>query len=897
MWKIGAFKLDPHAFELSKGGEPVAIQRRPLDLLLCLLVNRERVVSREELLEEVWGGVSVSDGALATAIYELRSALEDHERAADERYIVTVRGKGFRFRGPVQRQESTRAIEEGVPYIGREKLVDDLRKAMKAARAGEGSFHLIEGAAGMGKSRLVHELTHAAKGIAIRGAWCEPGAPPYWVWMQLWRQLSNEADGDEFGRELHWVLPSDDLGDAESFQFERAQEMFALLERASQRSPIAIVCEDLHWADAPSVALLESISMRIRQLPVIVLATARHDGAHASARLGRAPTVRRVELEPLSATDVYRLVEAIHGQVPTPDVVGWLGERSGGVPLYVRELASRLDRVDLVPERMSAIGEGLFAERIEALPEPARRALAIASLCGERFDLLLVENAAVAVLSDDREWIEQSIQRHLLEPDPSHPLRFRFTHALIREAAAQQLEPNETARWHQKIGEALERRHPRPGPYVLSALARHFAAAALVEKDAERPFHYSLLAARAAAEHFLWPDVELHSKHMLGWIENLEPGPERDAAEVEAALLRCASISGLIDHVRETEELLARVEPLIEPGDASNEALALGFRCAVARQRPDVEAGLAHADRIEREHEMPDVAAAWRCVFDTLAGRFSAHTRPLPLRDPRAPASLRFGARCGWDPWVDHLCFSAFACWATGQDEEAVARCDRAISWAENRGDTRSQIWALFVALLLHELRRDWNALVPLADRIDPLSEAHQIRPWLGSGAGIGLWARLQRGELPDFTSEPIGTITRDRARAPNTCLRSAMLLLACRAFEFAGKHDEAMASCDEVFRYAQATGEKFLLPEILRQRARLTGKAGDEAEAREAWARAIEVARDQQAVVPELRALHDRVQAGAELRGDRDRLAALREEYESGLGDHERALLRACLD
>ena len=93
MWLLGSYRLDPTSFSLERDGQPVPLQRRPFDLLLFLVSHPGRVVSHDELLREVWGGVAVVRGAVSTAVYELRSALGDLERSPAERWIETVRGR------------------------------------------------------------------------------------------------------------------------------------------------------------------------------------------------------------------------------------------------------------------------------------------------------------------------------------------------------------------------------------------------------------------------------------------------------------------------------------------------------------------------------------------------------------------------------------------------------------------------------------------------------------------------------------------------------------------------------------------------------------------------------------------------------------------------------------
>src|SRR5579862_1429412 len=92
---FGDFAFDHGTCSLSRGGVPVKIQPKPLALLAHLIAHRDRVVSKEELLEQLWPGVTVSEQAMSSALRDLRRALD--ETAENPRAIQTVRGRGFRF--------------------------------------------------------------------------------------------------------------------------------------------------------------------------------------------------------------------------------------------------------------------------------------------------------------------------------------------------------------------------------------------------------------------------------------------------------------------------------------------------------------------------------------------------------------------------------------------------------------------------------------------------------------------------------------------------------------------------------------------------------------------------------------------------------------------------------
>ncbi|MEJ1929697.1 winged helix-turn-helix domain-containing protein [Nostoc sp. NIES-2111] len=108
LFRFGPFQLDPSAYELRRNGEPVALERRPMDLLLCLLERPGELVSREEIARKLWGdGVFVDvESGINTAVRKLRKALQDpHFDAAT--FLQTIPGKGYRFAAPVLFDEST----------------------------------------------------------------------------------------------------------------------------------------------------------------------------------------------------------------------------------------------------------------------------------------------------------------------------------------------------------------------------------------------------------------------------------------------------------------------------------------------------------------------------------------------------------------------------------------------------------------------------------------------------------------------------------------------------------------------------------------------------------------------------------------------------------------------
>jgi len=883
MWRLGPYRLDPTSFRLERDGEPVPLQRRPFDLLLYLVAERGRIVSRDELLREVWGGVTVAEGAVSTAVYELRSALGDLERRSSKRWVETVRGRGFRYRGPATEVASSEPPDDALPFVGRHSALAALNARFAAARDGRGSVLIVEGRAGMGKTRLVQEWAAALRPPGSTTVACEPGAPPLWPWSELLRLLpgagyalvGTPAKGAK-GKEVEEPL------DPDALHFQRVETITRRLAHESQRTALVVVVEDLHWADPASLEVLTSLAPRLQTLPVLLIGTERSEVDAPASAPALAHHVDRIRLKPLVAAQIYPLVEAILGRVPSPELVGWLERHGQGVPLVVRELAENVAVNGESLVDVPRIAQRLFARRFESLRPENRIALGVAALCGLRFDAPLVEAAAGDALAADRAWIRDALHAGILVSDRDHPLRFAFRHATLRDAAEGGLEPSAVPEWHRRIADAIERRHPEPSGAVLSQLARHSTASAMVGSDAARPLRHALLAARRAARVLDWTEVALHAGHALDWTALLPSGRARDVQEIEAAQLLCAAIAGASGHVEKTAALLERIEPLLaRVGDEEARATFEGFRFSNARCAGDYRRAHLSADRVAEIKGLEAVAACWQVVLASLAGDFETATADAAWGDEvPGPAFREYTLRCGRDPGIDRLGLSAFAFWARGQDGLALSCAERAVRWSQQTGDARGCIWAMFLLCLLHEMRRDWKALGRWSREIDRASARSGVSSWLGVGTGLRLWAEASDTVSVDAEVaphlRPLAVILHDRGRSTSTSFTTPLLLLASRVYARAGDLSSAEDAALEGISWSERTEERFLAAELRRQLGHVLRRRHGHFEAVGPWRDAVRIAAAQGHRVSELRSLAVLVETERATASERDRLVDL---------------------
>jgi DNA-binding winged helix-turn-helix (wHTH) protein len=252
--RFGQVELDLQAFELRRDGRPVHVEPQVFEVVRYLVAHRDRLVPKEELLEQVWGTRFVSESALTSRIKTARRVLGDDGR--EQRVIRTVHGRGYRFVAPVVIEDGDAANaaittlradvlpqpeSSGAVLLEREGALAVLDEAIADARAGRGRVVLVTGEAGMGKTTLVRAIASATGSTArvLVGA-CDDLVTP--LPLGPLRDVAAQAD-PSFAEALDSALP----GEAQR----------AVLDELSRPPcPTVLVVEDAHWADEATMTPL-----------------------------------------------------------------------------------------------------------------------------------------------------------------------------------------------------------------------------------------------------------------------------------------------------------------------------------------------------------------------------------------------------------------------------------------------------------------------------------------------------------------------------------------------------------------------------------------------------------------------------------------------------------------
>ncbi|WP_232667756.1 ATP-binding protein [Pseudonocardia sp. TRM90224] len=389
--------------------------------------------------------------------------------------------------------------------VGRDRELAALHGLAEAAMSGAPVVALVAGEAGIGKSTLLSTFAAQSGLRLVTGSASQSdGAPAFWPWRRVLDVLA--AETSDARRSHPWDGELDEMGTGGSAS---SQDRFAAftavadaVDAATADRPTLVVLDDLHWADAGSLTLLTHLARELRSGRVLIVGSlrpaelnARREGRELVSAVARHHPGAHLDLDGLGFDDISRQLEALLGTAPAPDVVGGVLRRTGGNPLFVRELGLLMRTGDASAVPAPTAVRDAVGEHLAALSMPCRELVAAAAVVGMEVDPALLAAVAELDVANVLEMLDEARRSGVLG-EPSTAGRYRFAHDLFRECVALDMPVSRVATLHLRIAEQLGsargiRRANEIAHHRLAALPMgdHTAAASAAREAAALALH------------------------------------------------------------------------------------------------------------------------------------------------------------------------------------------------------------------------------------------------------------------------------------------------------------------------------------------------------------------------------------------------------------------------
>jgi predicted ATPase/class 3 adenylate cyclase len=747
-------------------------------------------------------------------------------------------------------------------FVGRADELDTIAACWANAVAGKGDAILIEGEAGIGKSRLLYEVRKRTRfqRAKLLHFQCHPGGSNSALYPLLQNvrgdlvgsrgQLAAADVAEVFANQgIHndevvgifsFLLgaegsnPALKEADLKDIREKAKWAVRRSVEAICEGGPLILVVEDIHWIDLTSRQLLAGLALFIDQVPALLMATTR-PGSAASPGF---PNWRRIVLKPLNREETREAITAIWsgvGSSTRPELLKMVEEVTGGVPLFIEEICQWIaENAASVTDRITPAGsssrvsvfDGILEARLEALG-PARDVARAAAVAGNRFNLRLLHELAPEF---DDETIENALDAlieagFLIRLKPSGEPDYGFRHALIRETIYNALLRRRRQALHQRLFSAVGPER-NLAPWLGTAeLAEHAERGGLLEEAIDQ---YVAAGVESYARSAMAEARQLLDRAMTLCQRVTEPA-KQDALRLAAMM----ALGPILTAMEGPNSLPAR--KLYEDG------------VEIARRRPIAERAkwfpiywgwwftgpVLDGERAQavlsdlKDVEDPEVQLQARHCVWAIEFNLGHHENCIAAVDEglslyeagqRREKATLFG---GHDARVCGLAHRGLSQWFAGRPASAVQSLAEARRWAQQSGHVGSIAHAYINEAMLDCYRRDFSALRGVITDIRELTKHHHL-PSLAALAQIlegwceGNAGRVEQGR--DQIKEGLAIHGELQTPEDYPVYHGMLAELLART----GETDEALMLVSSAAVEAEAGGSLSWLAELYRRRAHL---------------------------------------------------------------------------
>jgi tetratricopeptide (TPR) repeat protein len=307
-----------------------------------------------------------------------------------------------------------------------------------------------------------------------------------------------------------------------------------------------LVLDDLHWADKPSLPLLQFLARQLTESHLLVVGCYRdlelsrqHPLSEALAQLSHVPVFQRELLLGISQQDTGQFIELTARMRPSPQLIETIYAHTEGNPFFLKEMTRLLSERGELGATGIGGSEGIripqgvrevIGQRLNRLSESCHQVLTIASVIGREFEFRLLSMVSSGVSEEQLLAVmDEGLAAHLIEELPGRAEGYQFCHALIQETLLSELSAARRVRLHARIAEALEELYGADADSHVSELAYHYGAAMTITGSA-KVAHYSLLAGEWALAAYAHEEALIHFERGLA-------AKERQLMDAESATL------------------------------------------------------------------------------------------------------------------------------------------------------------------------------------------------------------------------------------------------------------------------------------------------------------------------------------------------------------------------
>ena len=658
------------------------------------------------------------------------------------------------------------------------------------------------------------------------------------------------------------LLPEDRVAKLAPEELRRRQlaAMTAWILAAARTQAIVLAFEDLHWADPTSLDLMRALAERGAQAPLLIIATTRPEF--------RPPWTMRshhgvISLAPLDRAQVRKMVGEIASRHALSDeMIDGVGERSGGVPLFVEEVTRLLLERDTQggAQAIPPTLQQSLAARLDRLGS-ARETAQIGAVLGRGFSYALVQSVAGLDEGALRSALERLAQADILFVEGDAPqANYRFKHALIQDAAYDSLLKSRRQALHAQAAEILsESASPEP-----EAVAHHFTQAGLDDLAIEWWGKAGDQALRRSA----FQEAIAHLGKAIAMADKGAAGMAAGASG-ERRQLHVAYGNALIAArgygAPETTEAFAKARESAGGHKDAPERLAADYGLWVGSfVRGELSPMRARAETflsdVEARPNSPEAGVAHRAAGITcwVAGEYREARdhleRALALFQPGRDNDLAF--RFGQDPGVAAMLYLALVLWPLGDVERAGSLVRDAVARSAALTHIGARAYGSMHAAIFELMRGDLTRFATHAAELAQLAREHDLPLWRAWGVFLEGAAKAKCGEVGGGLADMRRGV--ELLREQSTPVNDALVKITLAEAEArAGDVDRALAILDEALATSERISHRTFDAELHRVRGEMLLKRDppNPANAEEALQTAIAVAKRQATRSFELRA------------------------------------------